>query len=73
MATFLVTFAVFTLAAAGLGVGYLLANKELKGSCGGLSAMSGEPCPVCGGEPSKCESADSGVQKYVPEAGGSER
>ncbi len=71
MATFLVTFAVFALAAAGLGVGYLLQNRELKGSCGGLSAMNGEPCPICGGKPADCEReaapGEASVGRYTPE------
>lgn len=71
MATFIVTFAVFALAAMGLGVGYLLQNRELKGSCGGISAMNGEPCPVCGGEPADCDrepaaGAKAAVKTYKP-------
>ena len=70
MATFLVTFTVFSLAALGLGVGYLFQNRELKGSCGGLQAMNGEPCPVCGGQPKDCDQvqdeASGDVGKYRP-------
>lgn len=55
MSTFFVTFAVLLLAFAGLAVG-LLRGKPIKGSCGGLSAMSGEQCSVCGGRPENCES-----------------
>ena len=70
MTIFLITFGVFALAALGLGIGYLLQNRELKGSCGGLAAMNGEPCPVCGGEPADCERApDAGqteVRTYKP-------
>lgn len=43
----LVTFVVFSVAFGGLAIG-LLQNKPLKGSCGGLSAMTGERCDVCG-------------------------
>lgn len=42
-----VTFAVFAIAFGGLAIG-LLHNKPLKGSCGGMSAMTGEGCNVCG-------------------------
>lgn len=68
MATFLVTFAVFSLAIAGLGVGWLLQSRELKGSCGGISALDGEPCPVCGGEPTDCD-RDSGGEKRAGSVG----
>lgn len=74
MATFLVTFGVFALAALGLGVGWLLSGRELKGSCGGLAAASGEPCPVCGGRPADCDAGQQpggdgqtgGVRRHVP-------
>lgn len=71
MTTFLVTFGVFALAIGGLGIGWLLQNRELKGSCGGISALDGEPCPVCGGEPTDCdrpaaESTGRGVGVYRP-------
>lgn len=50
-----VTFAVFAVAFGGLAVG-LLQNKPLKGSCGGLSAMTGERCDVCGAKSEeRCE------------------
>lgn len=54
MGTFIVTFAVLLLAFAGLAVG-LLRGKPIKGSCGGLSSMTGERCSVCGGEPESCD------------------
>jgi uncharacterized protein len=44
MATFLATFLVFTLAVTGLAIGWLVAEKKLKGSCGGLGSAA---CGVC--------------------------
>ncbi|MCH9829683.1 MAG: (Na+)-NQR maturation NqrM [Gammaproteobacteria bacterium] len=56
MGTFIVTFAVLLLAFGGLAIG-LLHGKPIKGSCGGLSTMTGDRCDVCGGQPEKCEEA----------------
>lgn len=48
MITFLATFILMLLVAAGLAVGLLLRGKELKGSCGGLNNIEGAECGVCG-------------------------
>lgn len=53
-----VTFAVFAVTFGGLAVG-LLQNKPLKGSCGGLSAATGERCNICGASSEdRCEPAE---------------
>lgn len=51
--TLLATVAIFALAMLGLGVGVLLANKPIRGSCGGLAVRDAEgellncaSCPV---------------------------
>lgn len=44
MVILLITFVVFMLAFAGLALGYLLAGKRLKGSCGGVGDSA---CGVC--------------------------
>ena len=48
MELFLITLGVLLIAAAGMGVGVILSNKELKGSCGGLGNIIGEDCMFCG-------------------------
>jgi hypothetical protein len=52
---FIVTFCVLMLAFGGLAIG-LMQGKELKGSCGGLSSMTGERCDFCGNDQNKCDS-----------------
>ena len=46
MQTFLLVVGVSLISIMGLAIGYLLAGKELKGSCGGLGAMFGK-CDLC--------------------------
>ena len=41
MATFLLTFGILTLIMLGMSLGVLLMGKTIKGSCGGLNAISG--------------------------------
>ncbi|MEP1330023.1 (Na+)-NQR maturation NqrM [Pseudophaeobacter sp.] len=48
MATFLLTFGILTLIMLGMSLGVLLMGKTIKGSCGGLNAISGaDKCVVC--------------------------
>ena len=53
------TLIVFGLAIVGMAVGVIISNKQLKGSCGGLSAMAGKsedasPCSLCTKPVSDC-------------------
>ena len=43
--TWLFSFAIFALVALGMALGLILANKPLKGSCGGLNQGR---CELCG-------------------------
>lgn len=48
MATFLFTFGFLALIMLGMSLGVLLMGKTIKGSCGGLNAISGtDKCVVC--------------------------
>ncbi|MFQ5732680.1 MAG: (Na+)-NQR maturation NqrM [Planctomycetaceae bacterium] len=61
MPEFLIAFAVFALAVAGMAIGVILNRKRLKGTCGGLANLRDErgnslcdactsPSPECRGE-----------------------
>ncbi|SFF58081.1 hypothetical protein SAMN04488120_11038 [Fontimonas thermophila] len=57
LATFLVVLVLFSLALLGLGIGWLVRGRELKGTCASQAAFTGGTCEVCGktqgcGEPS---------------------
>ena len=48
MTTFLITFLFFTLIVVLMSLGVMLMGKNIKGSCGGLNAVSGsDKCLVC--------------------------
>lgn len=51
MNTFLITFILFLLVILGMAIGYIFSRREIKGSCGGISALGmkkvcdcDEPC-----------------------------
>lgn len=54
------TIVVFGLAIAGMAIGVIMSNRQLKGSCGGLSAMAGKeevgasPCSLCTKPATEC-------------------
>ncbi|WP_133489393.1 MULTISPECIES: (Na+)-NQR maturation NqrM [Aliiroseovarius] len=48
MATFLLTFGVLLVIMLGMALGVIMAGKTIKGSCGGLNAISdADQCVVC--------------------------
>jgi uncharacterized protein len=52
MATFILSFAVFSLALCGLSVGLLAGRGGIRGTCGGLNKPDGQGCGACGRSPS---------------------
>jgi uncharacterized protein len=59
MTTLLFTLGFFLLMALGMAVGLLAGRGPIKGSCGGIGTMSGEDCPMCGGNPAQCDANDA--------------
>ena len=48
MATFALTFGILLVVMLGMALGVILMGKTIKGSCGGLNAISGaDHCMVC--------------------------
>lgn len=75
MSTILFSVGFFLLMALAMSIGVLAGRKPIKGSCGGMSAMIGADCPVCGGDGSKCDSSDAAprepaVKPLYHDAGG---
>jgi hypothetical protein len=58
MATLVLSLVLFLLVFAALAIGLLAGRGPIKGSCGGIAAMTQEDCPICGGNPSKCEQGE---------------
>lgn len=61
--TLIAAVVVIGLLFAGMAIGVILANKPVKGSCGGLSAvgLDGE-CDICGRNPADCDDPDTRAQ-----------
>lgn len=58
LTVFLVCFVAVLLFILLMAVGVMAGREPLKGSCGGLNKLGlrDGDCPVCGGNPAKCES-----------------
>lgn len=62
MTIFILTFVVLIVVVCGMAVGVILANKPIKGSCGGMSALGIDTaCDICGGDMKKCEEENERV------------
>lgn len=66
MSTILFTAAFFLLMALAMAIGVIAGRKPIKGSCGGMSAMTGTDCPVCGGDTAKCDSSKDEGRRSGP-------
>jgi uncharacterized protein len=61
LATILVAVVLFGLLFAGMAIGVILANKPVKGSCGGLGAAGlDRDCEICGGDRNRCREEKGG-------------
>lgn len=54
MMTFIVVFAVMSLAVAAMAVGVAVTGREIKGTCGGINNFEGGDCELCGAS-QKCD------------------
>jgi len=58
--TWLLVFVVMLLVVLAMAIGVIMGRRPIAGSCGGLATLGvdREHCPICGGDPEKCENAD---------------
>lgn len=57
MEIFAITVSVFVIAFFGMAIGVIIADKRIKGSCGGISTIMGKSaCDICSFK-DKCESS----------------
>ncbi|NQY84512.1 MAG: (Na+)-NQR maturation NqrM [Alcanivorax sp.] len=55
-ATVIASIVVFALLFTGMAIGSILANKPVKGSCGGLATLGmKQGCEICGGDQDACD------------------
>ncbi len=58
------SFLILLFLVAAMAIGVILANKPIKGSCGGMSALGIDTaCDICGGDRKKCEEENSNGRK----------
>ncbi len=56
MEIYLLSFGFLVIIVSAMAIGVIVANKPIKGSCGGMSALGIDTeCDICGGNPKKCE------------------
>lgn len=56
MTTILLAIGFFLVLFAAMAIGIMLGRPPIKGSCGGMAALTAGTCEICGGDPAKCES-----------------
>lgn len=84
MATILLSIVLVSVLFAAMAIGIMLGRQPIKGSCGGMSALSvarggNGDCEICGGDPQKCEASGAApiessktVRQFDPRRGSSE-
>lgn len=56
LTTIIVAIVLFALLFAAMAIGVILANKPVRGSCGGIGARGTRTdCEICGGDPKRCD------------------
>ncbi len=61
MDTLIITTSVFLVAFTGMAVGVIIADKRIKGSCGGIGALMGKSaCDMCALK-EKCKSSEKEI------------
>jgi len=68
MATVFFTLLFFMFMVGAMAIGVLMGRKPIQGSCGGLSAVTREDCPICGGSPAKCDAEQDRLTRLAYDA-----
>lgn len=61
LATITISFVIMLLAVTGMAVGALVANKPIKGSCGGIAAKDGFDCACAAAGRKVCDDEEPDV------------
>ena len=56
LTTLILAFIFMLAIVAAMAIGVVFGRKPISGSCGGLSALDGSECEICGGIPAHCDS-----------------
>ncbi|MFP5441628.1 MAG: (Na+)-NQR maturation NqrM [Gammaproteobacteria bacterium] len=73
MTTILLAIVFFLVLFAAMAIGIMLGRPPIKGSCGGMAALTAGTCEICGGDPARCESGVAGKADAADGAGKVER
>jgi len=68
LTTYLLAFAIFLAAVAGLGLGLVLTGRRIEGSCGGLNKIPGVESDCGGACRRPCERRRQALEKAAGEA-----